>query len=292
MFRQKILILFAAGILLIPFLEVKADNSVLSPNVFVSSDSLSQGGTLLVRVKNESNQATGSLGTVKLRFFRNENGQDWVALIGIPIDKKPGSYKLAVSVSGKQIFEKNILVVEKIFPVTPLVVTKALSKKGYTFKNIAVNQDNKILNKIFGKITPEAYINQPFVFPLTEISYVGAFGNIRQAQGYQMQHLGVDLKASINTPIYSVNSGKVVFAGILHNCGKTIIIDHGLGVYSLYAHLGYMDVKTGQVLRQKEIIGLSGNTGYSLAPHLHFSIKVRTVSLDPLEFIRISQAQW
>ncbi len=273
----------------------KSDNQLPIINVYVSSDNLMQADTLLVVVKNETSKITGKLGTVKMHFLRNEDNKDWVSVVGMPVNKKPGNYKLLISVLGKQPFEKNVQISKRNFPITELVITKELLKKGYTAKKIIKNiekVENKQLNKILNILTPVAYFTKPFINPLSEINVVGDFGDIRQTKSYKIQHLGVDLKAPLNTPVYAVNDGKVVFIKSLPDYGNTIIIDHGLGIYSLYLHLSEFKVKKGKIVKQQDIIGLSGDTGYAIGPHLHFSIKVRGAALDPLGFIKTTQTDW
>jgi len=120
---------------------------------------------------------------------------------------------------------------------------------------------------------------------------VGAFGNIRKNGEIRLQHLGVDLEAEEGDYVYSINSGKVCFAREMTNYGKTIVIDHGLGIFSIYLHLSEFEAETGQQVLKGEVIGLVGSTGYSLAPHLHLSLKVKGSSVDPLKFIEATQEE-
>ncbi len=273
---------------------IEIDNSLPTPEVIISSNTLLQSDTLLIIVKNEPKVITGKLGNINLRFFRNQNNQDWIAITGMPINKIPGDYKLSINVPGKAIFEKNLSVSKKEFPTTSLIVTPQLASKGYNAKTIANNvaKENLALSKVLNAITKKSYINKPFIYPLKEIEDVGAFGNIRKSGNSQLQHLGVDLKAEPDTPIYAINDGQIVFLKKLTNYGNTLVVDHGLGVFSIYLHLDSFNVVKGEFVKQGYILGLSGNTGYSIAPHLHFSIRVRGATLDPLNFIKTTQAQW
>ncbi|MDO8530458.1 MAG: peptidoglycan DD-metalloendopeptidase family protein [bacterium] len=265
-----------------------------APEVFVSSASLVQADTLLVVVKNESAQISGKLGTVKMRFFRSENGMDWIAITGIPINKTPGNYTLAINIPGKLPFKKTIKVKKRVFSVTKMVITPNLSQKGFTPKKIVStieNEENKTLNKVLANINPSAFFTKPFIYPLSEIKITGNYGDIRASGNYKIQHLGVDLRAPKNTPVYAVNDGIVVFSKSLPDYGNTLVIDHGLGVYSLYLHLADFNLYEGVAARQGDIIGLAGDTGYATAPHLHFSIKVRGSTVDPLRFINATRAE-
>lgn len=97
-------------------------------------------------------------------------------------------------------------------------------------------------------------------------------------------HLGTDVADVTNAPIRAASSGRVVHAGPLGIYGNTVIIDHGLGVASLYGHLSVVAVKVGQAVKQDERIGTSGATGLALGDHLHFSVLVSGVYVNPLEW--------
>ena len=71
--------------------------------------------------------------------------------------------------------------------------------------------------------------------------------------------------------------------------GNTVIVDHGLGIYSLYAHLSRIDVETGAMIERNEVLGLSGATGRVTGPHLHWGIKVQNARVDPFTLINIGK---
>ena len=84
-----------------------------------------------------------------------------------------------------------------------------------------------------------------------------------------------------------MNSGKVVFSGSLRNYGHTVIIDHGYGLHTVYMHLSERRVELNQAVGKSELIGLSGDTGYVLGPHLHLSVRINSISIDPMKFMEI-----
>ena len=264
--------------------------------VFLSSNTLAQGDTLAIRIKTEKDfkEITATFGDEQVPFSKLQNG-DWLGITGASVKKEPGKYKLSVNL-GDEVFGKNIAVTERNFPITELAVTKELEEKGYTPSNISQNiaqKDNVSIYDVFKIYTPTAFFNKPFIFPLKKIEVVGLFGSIRKSNDITLQHLGVDLEADEDTPVYAVNDGRVVFSEELIDYGKTIIIDHGLGIYSLYLHLNKYKFTKGQNVKEGDVIGLSGNTGYSIAPHLHFSIKISRpdvfLSIDPLKFLKSTQ---
>ncbi len=97
-------------------------------------------------------------------------------------------------------------------------------------------------------------------------------------------HLGYDLASVRNAPIPASNSGVVVFAGDLGIYGNTVIIDHGFGLMSLYAHLADYDVKEGQKVNKGQIIGFTDTTGLAFGDHLHFGILIQGYEVTPLEW--------
>jgi hypothetical protein len=97
-------------------------------------------------------------------------------------------------------------------------------------------------------------------------------------------HLGFDLASTSRAPVLAGNRGKVLFADELGIYGNCVIIDHGLGVQSLYAHLASMDVKAGQDVEKEQVLGRSGITGLAGGDHLHFTMLVNGKMVNPVEW--------
>jgi len=259
--------------------------------VLLSDTELQQGDSLIIMAENvpEGEKITGKFNNKSFDFFSVEPEGKYVALLGIDAKKAPGKYPLSVFLSGEPKIEKTITVKKSNFFVTEMPITPELEEEGFTSENIAENiatKDGVIIYEVLVKYSPVAYFNQKFIYPFDKIVDVGAFGNIRKDGGVTIQHLGVDLDCVEGAPIYAINDGKVVLVEKLTVYGDTIIIDHGLGIYSLYLHLSEFKVSKGEILKRGEVIGLAGNTGWSLGPHLHLSIKVNGASVDPLKFIK------
>jgi len=100
----------------------------------------------------------------------------------------------------------------------------------------------------------------------------------------QQTHLGFDLASLARSPVEAANSGDVVFADYLGIYGNCVILDHGLGLFSLYGHLSRIDVKNGQSVSKGQTLGRTGTTGLAVGDHLHFSILLRGVQVTPLEW--------
>jgi murein DD-endopeptidase MepM/ murein hydrolase activator NlpD len=97
-------------------------------------------------------------------------------------------------------------------------------------------------------------------------------------------HYGYDLASTAAAPITATASGRVLYAGDLGIYGGCVLVDHGLGVTSLYGHLSRIDVEAGDSVRRGQQLGLSGATGLAGGDHLHFAILVGGTYVDPLEW--------
>lgn len=118
--------------------------------------------------------------------------------------------------------------------------------------------------------------------PLKYAHVTSKFGSRRHpVLGYTRQHAGVDLQASIGTPVWAIGDGKVSFAGWQNGYGKFVTVKHPNGLESAYAHLSQINVRVGQHVAQKTVIGASGNTGLSSGPHLHYGLKKNGVFVNP-----------
>jgi murein DD-endopeptidase MepM/ murein hydrolase activator NlpD len=259
----------------------------------ISSLSLEQGDTLIIKINpgSQIEKINGSLNSRKIIFSKIE--ENFIGILGISVKEKSGNYDLVINSPEGTFLKKKIKISERKFPITELLVTKELEEKGFTHSKIKeeVEKENKAIYEILQFFTPFPYFKESFVYPLEKIKVVGDFGNIRKSGKVAIQHLGVDLEATTGTPVFAINDGVVKLSKELPNYGKTIIIDHGLGIFSLYLHLNEFKVSEGQKVKRGEIIALSGNTGYSISPHLHFSIKINGVSVDPLRFVEIVEKE-
>jgi len=129
---------------------------------------------------------------------------------------------------------------------------------------------------------------QPFV-PLGNAQVEASFADYRtyvyngQVVDHQT-HLGFDLAVVQHTPVVAANDGMVVFAAYLGIYGNAIVIDHGCGVQSLYAHLSSFDVKEGDTVKRGQVIARSGQTGLAGGDHLHFTILLEGIPVNPVEW--------
>jgi murein DD-endopeptidase MepM/ murein hydrolase activator NlpD len=100
----------------------------------------------------------------------------------------------------------------------------------------------------------------------------------------QQVHLGYDLAVTQNVGVEASNDGKVVYAAALGIFGNCIVVDHGYGLQSIYGHLSRIDVHEGDLVKQGQVMGLSGQTGMAGGDHIHFAMQLDGVQIDPKEW--------
>jgi murein DD-endopeptidase MepM/ murein hydrolase activator NlpD len=139
------------------------------------------------------------------------------------------------------------------------------------------------------RTAPEMLWRGQVFHPFTNTAVESAFADQRTYlyKGKEVDrqvHLGFDLASFAGTPIVAANSGTVLFADELGIYGNCVIVDHGMGVQSLYAHLSSIDVKAGQAIKKEQQIGRSGMTGMAGGDHLHFTMLVNGRMVNPVEW--------
>ena len=134
----------------------------------------------------------------------------------------------------------------------------------------------------FAIVTPERFWHGPFDAPVPG-SATSSFGRLTITNGKPAgRHQGTDFRATTGTPVKAPNAGRVVIARNLYFAGNTVIIDHGLGVFSLLAHLSRIDVAPGATVARGDRLGESGATGRVTGPHLHWAVRFGEMTVDPL----------
>ncbi len=139
------------------------------------------------------------------------------------------------------------------------------------------------------KIERSLFLGTAFLSPVSYGKKTSEFGTRKDPFNSKRRefHKGIDVACTIGTEIRASRSGRVVFCGWEEGYGNLVIIEHEFGYRSYYGHLGKFRVRVGDVVTTSQAIALSGNTGRSTGPHLHFEIRKNGQSLNPSTFIRI-----
>lgn len=227
-------------------------------------------------------------GTDEILFYEKENHFHFY--FAVSYFSRPGVKILCEAQDNKkenQLLVAELTVVEGKFDQEVLHVdqkTVTISKE-----NLKRSQKERvILNKVYSSAARTQLFTLPFARPLDSV-ITSNYGSRRLFNHHKKtQHLGTDFRAPIGEKVKSANYGKVVLAYDLFFTGWTVILDHGLGIFSVYAHMSELSVKQGQMVEQGEILGKSGATGRVSGPHLHWGIKMNNQWVDGLSLIEAS----
>ena len=131
-------------------------------------------------------------------------------------------------------------------------------------------------------------MGRKFRIPLDGVTTGTNFGRRRILNGNPgSPHGGVDLPGTTGTPVHVAQRGKVVLAEELFFSGNTVVVDHGLGIYTFYGHLSEIDVKVGDALEAGAVLGKVGATGRVTGPHLHWGLTVERARVNPLQLVSL-----
>lgn len=255
-----------------------------------SPQEVKQGDVLAVMVKTKAKDVSiqGDWAGTPIYFYE-QGKRRFAGIAGVDLATTQGPHLLRVQVqdrqgrSSEQVFE--ILVEAGGFEVQHLTLPQELvDLKGEALKRVLA--ENKRLMEIFNQVRPERLWHLPFIKPV-DGPITGAFGLHRVINGQDRSpHNGVDIGAPLGAEVAACNSGMVVFAQELYLSGKTIIIDHGFGLYSMYFHLSEMRVMEGDQVEIGDCIGIVGATGRVTGPHLHWGIRLLKARVDPSALLR------
>lgn len=196
------------------------------------------------------------------------------ALLPVKYTYAPGEYLLRASGGGFE-EEFTIRVREKQFPTQNLVADKSVVDS--TVNNDAANVEyNQKVQAIKNRAATAPLWDGAFASPLAvDYRVTTEYGLIRNTNG------GIDMACPRGSVVSAANSGTVLFAEYIALTGNTVMIEHGLGLKTLYYHMDSLAVKTGDTVLKGQPIGAVGSTGFSTGPHLHFAASVYETYVNP-----------
>ena len=223
------------------------------------------------------------VGDHRVLVLREDAG--WVALVGIALAQKAGSVlSLMVEQPGGGREMRTIKVGAKSYAEQRLKVPRdkvELSKKDLERHG----RERAHLERVLASFTESAQPALAMLQP-TPGRRSSSFGLRRYFNGQpRAPHNGMDIAAPLGTPVVAASAGRVLDAGDYFFPGRMVILDHGLGVLSLYAHLSEVDVRVPEAVAAGTPIGRVGATGRVTGPHLHFSVYLNATAVDPALFM-------
>ncbi len=214
------------------------------------------------------------------------SGQGFACLLAVPMTQRIKDYPLAITITrrdGSTVKWEGIIKVASGQFIQEDPYSLPAEKVHLLRDDVQQSEDAKLLST-YSMVTPMRFWDGAFTPPLTG-PLSSPFGSFRLFNGFATKrHTGYDFKAPVGTPVLASANGRVVLSRTLDIHGENIVIDHGWGIFSEYAHLSARFVVPGQYVLQGDVIGLSGNTGRSTGPHVHWEIAVDGIWVNPLDF--------
>jgi Peptidase family M23 len=295
--RKRVRVFALAIMTLFAVRAALCDDATARDSVSLAPESLSNGAPCLITVQlhHEASAVTGIWQGHPVVFFAKSDSRTWFALAGVDIEVHPGNYPLTIDATLKddthRMLHKDVHVEEAPYEKVPLTVPdKFVEPNAAALKKIAA--DKIVKDKAFANSASQPVWSGNFRPPLRLAPQSDSFGNQRIFNGkLDSVHRGLDYRAKMHTPVAAINSGRVVLARPLYYEGGCVVIDHGLGLMSIYMHLSKIEVAVGKKVRRGQVIALSGASGRATGPHLHLGVRWEGSYLDPAKLFQIQMPQ-
>lgn len=245
--------------------------------------------SLTLQLKGPVDSAVGKFLNQQIHFFETAN-RGHAALIGIDLDQAPGPHSFEVvwergEATGTESYLIEVLPAS--FGTENLKLPKGMVDLDPPTL-ARVEKEQKQQREVFDVSIPRKLWEGEFLRPVSG-KVAGTFGLRRIMNGQPRNpHTGEDITAPEGTPVVASNSGKVILVGDFYFNGHSVIIDHGLGLFSMYFHLSKATVKEGETVKKGEQIGLVGKSGRATGPHLHWGMRLNGARVNPFSLIEKS----
>ncbi len=254
---------------------------------------LANGSPFLIEVHTTGDAATisGKWQSKSLAFFTTHDRRTWYALAGVDVEAAQGTYPLTVEITLKdghrQTLRRDMPITEAPYArITLHVPDKFTAPSPEALKQI--DADKIVKDQAFADTAAAPTWTGDFTPPLRQGVRSDSFGTRRVFNGTNASvHRGLDYHAATGTPVAAINSGRVVLAQPLYFEGGCVMIDHGMGLMSVYLHLSKIEVHPGDTVTRGQIVALSGGTGRATGPHLHLGVRWQGSYLDPAKLFAL-----
>jgi hypothetical protein len=248
------------------------------------------GDVVLVRVPGAPPEVSGALGARALRFFPVAGGM--AALAGLDLDTEPGALAWRLTRPGTRgepiVVGTGSLVVRPVsFPTQSLTLPPG--QVDLDAKTLArVRAEQAELRAVLESGAGERLWQDAFHPPVEEGQPTGGFGLRRIINGQRRSpHTGFDWAAPRGAPVLAANAGRVALVAEHFFPGRLVVLDHGLGLFTLYFHLDETVVARGEQVAARQRVGSVGATGRSTGPHLHLGVVLDGARVDPMSLLKL-----
>ena len=217
-----------------------------------------------------------------------QRGASWIAVVGIPLSTAPGEHSVSVNRNGET-QSVAFTVKEKRYPVQHVTLKDNAMVEPPPEVIARIEADSAHIKSVRSTSRESTTTNANFALP-AKGRLSGRFGGSRVLNGKpRAPHAGLDVAIGTGTPVLAPGDGVVLDIGDYYFCGKTLFIDHGNGLLSLFCHLSEHTAKVGENVRKGQSVARSGATGRASGPHLHWSVYLNGVSVEPELFVSLKK---
>ncbi len=219
----------------------------------------------------------------RITVLDSKNPNQWLLVVGIPLDNKGDIQQLAIKSPLKAAIPFHVS--EKYYPTQSLTIPNKRKVDPYEKDRARIDGETRQLESIFSGYSKNNPFEEKFIAP--SHGPISSLFGLKRVYNKQPRapHSGLDIASAAGSPVKAIGKGKVVDAGDYFFTGNTVIVDHGRGVFSLYAHLNDIKVNKGEQLNQGHTVGTVGQTGRVTGPHLHWTMVMNGTYVDPLLFV-------
>lgn len=280
----------------------EATESALNPLFVVEGDgvvldlyfaSLPQGRAALLGLRGEGIEAAvANVFNRNYEFYQLPERDGWWTIIAADMSQTLRQYDLTVTVdfedAPQQVLLARFDVIGGGFLTQNVTLNFTPELSALLDEEVEANELNHIF-ELSSVVTNDAlWTTTGFTWPVNG-DITSPFGALRVFNGYfNTVHTGWDFQVGTGVPVLSSEAGIVAFAGALPIRGNYVLINHGRGVYTGYAHLSVVYVTQGQEISREQVLGLVGTTGRSSSAHAHFEALLEGIWVDPVEFVRMN----
>jgi murein DD-endopeptidase MepM/ murein hydrolase activator NlpD len=287
---------FAFWLVLAAAISPQSGEAQTAARVTITPSAVLAGSPELIRVnlpvdaKPDGERPEGTWLGQKLQFFRGRDGRAWYALAGVDVQVQVGSSNLQISAptaGGATIdLSRTVEILPAHYRTSSLTVAPKFVEPGPD-ELTRIKAERELKDKVFASSAAEPLWSGDFRAPV-HATPTDSFGTRRTFNGKLASiHQGMDFRAAPGTPVRAGNSGVVVLAQPLYYEGNCVVIDHGLGLFTISMHLSRIDVHEGDHVIASQLLGLSGATGRVTGPHLHWAVRWQNAYLDPAKLLRM-----
>jgi len=275
-----------------PLCPASALPPAAGPRIILSQSEVAPGHTLLLEV--DTSDAPRAYTRIELSYneitipvIEHPSGIEgkFIGLIPIPLSAKPAKNVVLLKFSDKNSIHTKAVaftIVSNTFATEELRIDPAMIILSDDDRRRVEREWLEVKEIYTDKISARLW-REPFQMPLAG-GVTSAFGTKRVFNGTMVSiHSGVDLRSDIGTPVFAANQGVVKLAKELFYAGNCVVIDHGMNIFTVYAHLSVIQVAAGQSVCKGQQLGLSGATGRVNGPHLHWGARVGGIKVCPIQ---------